>query len=424
MTEDKGTADTSDDEVSTFEYDKLGREKFTDYGNGIWVKSDYTGSGGDWTTLEAPTIGKIERKLTPDGKLAGWVTPDGGTPTFKYDQLGRLYRETDSSGNDVTEYSYDAAGRLISVKDLQTGSTTTKKYDAGGRVIEEVDALKVFTRYNYNTRTGRLDSTETGKYLTNVMGDIVTDAQGKPIVDTTVDIRTYRYEYNGLRTTVIDPLGRRTTSVTDDYYLPKETIYQLRDGSNKSEKTEYLYTSNLQEAKDYPTRVIDIAGNSRVFGYDAQGRLKTATDLADNTYTYDYSEPVGGVGFRPVELANPQGDDGLVKITSPTGETLQYEYDALGNLEKVTRDNNTSKIMTYRPTDNRLGTMTLPSGETIEYDYYESGQVKTQTTKKNDTVTGTVSYTYTQDGAVKTMTDSTGTTTYRYDDSKRLAGMD
>ncbi|MUG98765.1 hypothetical protein F7734_43325 [Scytonema sp. UIC 10036] len=407
MVEDMGTpGDTSDDEVSTFEYDKLGREKFADYGNGIWVKYDYEGAGGDWTKLEAPTIGKMERKLTVDGKLAGWVTPDGDTPTFKYDIAGRLFRETDASGNDVTEYGYDAAGRLTSVKDLRTGATTTKKYDAGGRVIEEVNALKLFTRYNYNTRTGRLDSTESGKYLTNTAGHIVTDAQGKPVVDTTVELRAYRYQYNGLQTTVIDPLGRKTTSVSDDYYLPKEIIYQLRDGSKFTQKTEYLYANNLQEAKDYPTRIIDIGGNDRVFGYDAQGRLKTATDLASNTYTYDYD------------------DDGLAKITSPTGETLQYQYDALGNLEKVTFGNNTFKQMSYRPGDNRLETVTLPSGETIEYDYYESGQVKTQTTKNNGVVTDTVSYTYTTEGAVKTMTDSTATTTYRYDSNNRLEGMD
>nr|WP_242054671.1 putative Ig domain-containing protein [Nostoc sp. FACHB-190] len=403
MVEDNGTPnDTSDDEISTFEYDKLGREKFTDYGNGIWVKYDYEGVGSDWTKLEAPTIGKIERKLTADGKLAGWVTADGGTPTFKYDLAGRLWRETDASGNDVTEYSYDAAGRVTSVKDLQTGATTSKKYDAGGRVIEEVDTLKVFTRYNYNSRTGRLDSTESGKYLTNASGNLILDANNNPIVDTTVEIRTYRYEYNGLQTTVIDPLERRTTTVSDDYYLPKETIYQLRDGSKFSEKTEYLYASNLQEAKDYPTRVVDIGGNDRVFEYDDLGRLKSATDLGNSKYVYDY------------------GDDGLAKITSPTGETLQYGYDALGNLAKVTYGDSSFKQMTYRASDNRLEMETLPSGETITYQYNDAGQVTSQTSS----TTGAVSFTYTEEGAVKTMTDSTGTTTYRYDSNKRFEGID
>ncbi|WP_206758537.1 putative Ig domain-containing protein [Nostoc punctiforme] len=403
MVEDHGTPnDTSDDEIFTFEYDKLGREKFVDYGDGIWVKYDYEGAGGDWTKLEAPTIGKIERKFTPNGKLAGWITADGGTPMYKYDAAGRLFRETDASGNDVTEYSYDAAGRVTSVKDLQTGATTSKKYDAGGRVIEEVDTLKVFTRYNYNTRTGRLDSTQSGKYLVNASGNLILDANNNPIVDTTVEIRTYRYEYNGLQTTVIDPLERRTTTVSDDYYLPKETIYQLRDGSKFSEKTEYLYASNLQEAKDYPTRVVDIGGNDRVFEYDELGRLKSATDLGNSKYIYDY------------------GDNGLAKITSPTGETLQYGYDALGNLAKVTYGDNTFKQMTYNTVDNRLETVTLPSGETITYDYDDAGRVRSQTSSTS----GSVSFTYTAEGVVETMTDSTGTTTYRYDSNKRLEGID
>ncbi|WP_392530127.1 RHS repeat-associated core domain-containing protein [Nostoc sp. C117] len=391
MVEDNGTPnDTSDDEVSTFEYDKLGREKFADYGDGIWVKYDYEGAGGDWTKLEAPTIGKIERKLTADGKLAGWVTADGGTPTFKYDLVGRLWRETDTNGNDVTEYGYDAAGRLTTVKDLRTGATTTKKYDAGGRTTEEIDVLNVFTRYFYDPKSGKLTSTERGKYIK--------DASGQLVEDPTVQKQVYRYEYNGLQTTVIDPLNRRTTSVMNDYYLPSETIYT----TGQKEKISYLYANNLQEAKDYPTKILDIGGNDRVFEYDDLGRLKTASDLGNGKYTYDY------------------GDDGLGKITSPTGETLQYGYDDLGNLAKVTYGDSTFKQMTYSTTDNRLETVTLPSGETITYQYNDAGQVTSQTSS----TTGAVSFTYTEEGAVKTMTDSTGTTTYRYDSSNRLEGMD
>ncbi|WP_206758544.1 putative Ig domain-containing protein [Nostoc punctiforme] len=391
MVEDNGTPnDTSDDEISTFEYDKLGREKFADYGDGIWVKYDYEGAGGDWTKLEAPTIGKIERKLTADGKLAGWVTADGGTPTFKYDLVGRLWRETDTNGNDITEYGYDAAGRLTTVKDLRTGATTTKKYDAGGRTTEEIDVLNVFTRYFYDPKSGKLTSTERGKYIK--------DTSGQLVEDTTVQKQVYRYEYNGLQTTVIDPLNRRTTSVMNDYYLPTETIYT----TGQKEKISYLYANNLQEAKDYPTKIVDIGGNDRDFTYDELGRLKTATDLGNSKYTYDY------------------GNDGLGKITSPTGETLQYGYDDLGNLAKVTYGDSTFKQMTYSTTDNRLETVTLPNGEIITYQYNDAGQVTSQTSS----TTGAVSFTYTEEGAVKTMTDSTGTTTYRYDSNDRLEGMD
>ena len=399
MIEDNGTPlNLSDDEISTFTYDKLGREKRADYGNGIWVEYGY-GVESDWSTLTAPTIGTIERKFTTDGKLKGWVTPDGGTPTFFYDQVGRLWRETDAQGNVTTEYGYDAAGRLTSVKDVRTGATTLKRYDAGNRPIEEIDPLGGYTKYVYHPQNGKMVSMERGQYVINAQGVIVRDAAGNPVVDTTVLKQTWSYEYNGLQTTVTDPLERKTTAVQDDYLLPTETIFQQRNGRDYRTSTKYLYNNNLQEAKDYPTEIVDIGGNDRDFTYDSDGRLWKATDLDNNTTTYTY------------------GDNGLEQITGPTGETLKYRYeDALDNLTRVIYGNNTVKQMSYRPTDNRLGTTTLPSGETITYDYDAAGRIKSETTKSaSGTITNTVSYTYDANSNVKTVTDNTGTTTYHYD---------
>jgi YD repeat-containing protein len=196
--------------------------------------------------------------------------------------------------------------------------------------------------------------------------------------------------------------------VIDEYSLPIETIFEQRNGQDYSTKTSYLYTSNLQEAKDYPTQTIDIGGNERTFTYDEQGRLKTATDLGNSTYSYIY------------------GDDGLALIESPLSqttsglqkETLGYGYDPImGNLTSVTYGDGTTKQMTYRPQDNRLGTVTLQSGETIAYDYDEAGRIESQVTKAADgMVTGTVSYTYTANGSMDTVTDNkTGMTDYDYD---------
>jgi len=407
MVEDQGTTDTADDETSTFTYDKLGREKRADYGNGIWVEYGY-GVESDWSTLTAPTIGTIQRKFTDDGKLKGWVTADGGTPTFLYDQAGRLWRETDATGKVTTEYGYDDAGRVTTIKDVPTGAITRKKYDAGNRPTEEIDPLGGYTKYAYHPQNGKVVTMERGNYITNSStGQLVVDpVTNEYVVDTTVQKQVWNYEYNGLQTTVIDPLGRKTTSVQDEYYLPTETIYKQREGIDWSTQTKYLYTNNLQEAKDYPTKIIDISGRDRDFTYDSEGRLWKATDLGNNTYTYTY------------------GDDGLELIESPTSqtnsgnikETLRYGYDALGNLNKVTYGDGKIKQMNYRSNDNRLGTTTLPSGETITYDYDEAGRIKSETTKSaNGTVTNTVSYIYDANSNVKTVTDNTGTTTYHYD---------
>lgn len=418
MVEDNGTPlDPTDDETSTFTYDDLGREKRADYGNGIWVEYGYEGSGADWTTLDAPTIGHIERRFTEDGKLRGWITPDGGTPTFYYDQAGRLWKETDVSGNITTEYGYDEAGRLTSIKDVRTGATTLKRYDPGNRLLEEIDPLGGYTKYTYDPRSGKLTAMERGKYLTDPLtGQLVTvPGTNEYVVDTTVRNQVWTYEYNGTRTTATDPLGRKTTSVQNDYYLPTETIYQQREGRDWNTTTNYLYTNNLQEAKDYPTEITDIGGNDRDFTYDEFGRLWKATDLGNGVYTYTYGEN----GLELIESPTSQTNSGAIT------ETLRYRYGSLGNLERVTYGDGKFKQMNYRANDNRLGTVTLPSGETITYEYNSAGLVESETTKAPDgTVINTVSYTY-ENGNVKTVMDSTGKTTYGYDSvTGALSGID
>jgi RHS repeat-associated protein len=408
MVEDNGTPlDLSDDEISTFTYDKEGRQLRADYGNGIWVEYGYEGAGQDWTVLEAPTIGRIERKFTDDGKLAGWVTPDGGTPSFYYDEAGRLWRETDTSGKVITEYGYDPAGRLSSIKDVRTGATTLRKYDAGNRLIEEIAPLGSYTKSIYDPTNGKLVATERGQYLTDEnTGELIVDSTtNEYVVNSSVTPQTWSYEDEGNRTTVTDPLGRQTTSVQDGYYLPTETIYQQRDGRDYRTSTSYLYDNNLQEAKDYPTRIVDIAGRDRIFTYDELGRLQTATDLGNEIYTYSYGQ--NGIDLIQSPLS--------ITTSGEVRETLAYGYDDLGNLNRVTYGDGSSKLMSYLPTDNHLGTMTLPSGETIEYEYDEAGRVQSETTKTVDgTIASTVSYSY-ENGNIATVTDITGTTTYSYD---------
>jgi RHS repeat-associated protein len=354
--------------TSNFTYDKDSRETKANYGNGIFVDYGYTGAGGDWTSLDAPTIGHIERKFSDDGKLAGWVTADGGQIKFIYDAAGRLSKEIDPAGR-TTEYQYDAAGRLISTKNVTTGATATKEYDAGGRVTKEIDALGRSTSYVY-------------------------DANGMLASMINAKNQTWRYSYTDTSVTITDPIGRKTTSINSKYYLPTETVLS----GGKRAKSEYLFNNNLQEAKDYPTRLIDAGGNDRKFTYDNFGRLKTATDVGDAIYSYLYS------------------DNGLSKIISPTGETLSYDYDALGNLQKTTYPDGKSQSLSYG-TDNRLSTVTLPSGKKINFTYDNAGRLTAKSASP------TVNYTYSANGDIATLQDETGTTSYNYGTDGQLTGI-
>jgi RHS repeat-associated protein len=232
-------------------------------------------------------------------------------------------------------------------------------------LLTETDQFGRTTRYTYD-RNGRIAST------TNALN------------------QTYTYVYAGSSTTIIDPLGCKTTSSNNEYYLPTQTTY------NNGAKTsiEYLYGNNLQEAKDYPTRVVGIDGKVRTYGYDSSGRLTSTSDLAGNIYTYAY------------------GTNGVTSLTSPTGAKIAYEYDDKGNLTKISYGTQVSKQYTY-DSEGRLLTITSASGEKITNGYDSKGNIISQTVT-NLAGTSVSNTTYDLQGRVSTLTNSTGTTSYLY----------
>jgi YD repeat-containing protein len=352
----------------------------------------YEGSRADWTAIEAPTIGRLECKFTDDGNFGGWVRNGSDEIKFTYNKAGLLETETDPSGS-VTRYEYDKIGRVKSVKDESTGVETIYHYDTlvgvdpdpgvadnlTGKLAGTTVVLEANTRY-------------TTSYTYNENG------QMKTMTDPRSHVWKYRYNSNG--TTVIDPLGRETTSVQSPNYLPVETIYPDKTQS----KVEYLFSNNLQEAKDYPTRIVDRGGNDRKFTYDDLGRLKTVTDLGDTVYTYHY------------------GESGLEQVTGPNQATLlSYQYEN-GNLKKIIYPDGGEKEFIYNSVTNHLEQMKLPSGVTVTYEYDSAGREERRVSSLDREVT---SIWNPQTGQLLSVTDATGTTAYHYDpDTGALSGLD
>ena len=117
----------------------MGRETTSDYGSGITLTNSYN-SHLDWTSVDAPTVGHMERHFDEQGRLGGWTTVNGSTPGFAYNANGDLEYETNTLGV-VTHTTYDAGGRVIAVTNLTTGAGTRYGYDAGDRRITETNAL-------------------------------------------------------------------------------------------------------------------------------------------------------------------------------------------------------------------------------------------------------------------------------------------
>jgi hypothetical protein len=73
---------TNNGVASTFNYDALGRETVSDFGQGITLSNTFN-ADQDWSVVDAPTVGHMERNFDEQNRLAGWKTVNGATPGVK-----------------------------------------------------------------------------------------------------------------------------------------------------------------------------------------------------------------------------------------------------------------------------------------------------------------------------------------------------
>jgi len=82
----------------TFAYDEAGRPTRKDWGNGTTVDYEYRYNAPDWTAIQGPTFGRVERTFNATGKLGAWKLPNGDTFTRTYDLRRSPTRRNRRSG--------------------------------------------------------------------------------------------------------------------------------------------------------------------------------------------------------------------------------------------------------------------------------------------------------------------------------------
>ncbi|MEM8964585.1 MAG: hypothetical protein AAGD38_24070, partial [Acidobacteriota bacterium] len=362
----------ADGRVSTFQYDAEGRETRVDYGAGITADLTYAeGSRAeDWSSFNAPTVGTVEREVDADGRLTRMGMTNGGEVLFGYDQAGRLSQKTDPMGR-TTSYLWADDGTLSSVTDAR-GATVSFTRDALGRATTTTDPFGHTIERSFG-----LD------------GGLATWTNGRG--------HGWSFASTPTERVATDPLGRETRVLSSPLGLPTSTIFA--DGSQQS--AEYLLTSPLVGADEYPTRITDEAGREREMAYDNFGRMVSATDLAGAATTYGWAE------------------DFLVSVTGPTGATRSLAYDERGNVTAVTLEDGGVRQLGYGD-DNRLAWEIRPSGATETYEYDDGGRL----VSSHATGNAPVQRTWNADDRITEMVDGTGTTTYTYDVAGDLAAID
>jgi YD repeat-containing protein len=139
-------------------------------------------------------------------------------------------------------------------------------------------------------------------------------------------------------------------------------------------------TYNYDNAGNLHTRT-DFNGRTTTFGYDTLNRLLSKTpDASFNAAPISFTYTATG---RRETMTDPSRAtsyeynerDLLKKKITPIG-TLEYTYDAAGNLETITSSNATGTAVSYGYGElNRLSTVTEPGNAPVTYNYDANGNL-------------------------------------------------
>lgn len=400
--------------VTTYAYDNMNRVSTITYPTSPATTKQFTYDFRGNKLTEVDQSGRTTKYVYDlagqlISKTYAFGTADAGTVQYSYDLDGRLQTTTDELNN-VTTNTYDAAGNLATVKDALT-NVTTNGYDADNRKTSVKDANQNTTSYAYDARS-RLktvtypivppaNQATTTQYTYDGMGRVLTTT------DQAGNVTTKTYDDVGRLSTVKDAI-LPTGNVTQYFYDLNGNLKKLTDANGHN--TTYQYdTLNRRSMRTLPL------AQSETTTYDAVGNLLTKTDFNGKSTSYEYdtinrlkkkipdpslSQTTISFTYNPTNTRATMVDasgtttyssydnrDRLKTVATPEG-TLNYTYDAHGNLLTIASSNTNGASLTYTydvlnrlatVTDNRMAALGGPSG---------------QTTYAYDAVSNLQSYTY------------------------------
>lgn len=351
-------------------FDLLGRVKdvlYSDSSNKIYKQYDEHDNIYS-TTLGANTATEVIRLYDTLSRLTQVNHADSGISTYEYDVQGNLTKVVDQRDL-VTIYVYDGFGQLIQKTSPDTGITSywydeasnrTKKMDARNVETSYVyDALNRLTNVNYpsdNNKSvvydyddvsgggyniGRLsamtDESGSTSYLYNALGQVFIKQNTIQGVNYTW---FYMYDFSGGLASMVHPNGRVVNSYRDGVGritevntiawegLSPQTVLSNGQYSPFGPLNSFDYgngvTQILDHDKDYRLDISISSGTSTFFerdiDYNPEGNIETITDSLDparsQSFTYDNAS--------------------RLDVASGIYGDLDYDYDLVGNREKLT----------------------------------------------------------------------------------------
>lgn len=430
--------------------------------NNIVTTYTYDLRGRVLTITETPPSGpaRVTTYTYDDaGQLETAEAPNGTELTYAYDDAHNLVSITDNDGNTI-QYGYDLAGNLTDEDTRDPYDTLTKAldytYDAHNR-IESINAAGSVTDLVFDAVGNLTDETDPNDNDTGHDFDPLNRLA--ETLDALSGTTSYEYDVNDYPTSVEAPNGATTTYVYDDLgnllsmsspdtgtttYTYDAAGNVLTQTDANSVTTTYTYDElNRVETISYPNSSLDVT-----FTYDAgtnqKGRLTT---MADGSGTTTYSYDVYGNLTQESKVIDSNtyvtsytydAADLLSSITYPSGRTVDYTRDALGQIEEVDTTYGMTTItvaddVTYEPfgplngltlgnslalsrtfdTQYRLTDQTTGSIQDLDFTYDAAGNVDAI----GDNVDSSLDQAFTQDDLHRIDSDSGdyGDIDYTYD---------
>jgi len=389
-------------QVTTFgQYDANGRLLRKTDPNGLVTTYTYDLRGRVRTVTETPALG-LARTTTythdAAGRLLSVVLPGRGTLSYVYDAADRLASVTDSLGNKVT-YAYDLKGN-------RTQDVTR---DPNGTVVRQVDLA--FNARNYPNQVSAAGS------ITQLIYDAVGNLT--QVTDPNGNISQHQSDALDRVIRTVDAIGGMTEQEFDGggnlagVVTPNsaETRFEIDDLGNVLKEVSPdrgVITQTFDLAGNMLTRT-DARGITATFTYDVLNRVTAVSfpDQAENV-SFAYDACTGGVGR-------------LCSVTDSNG-TRSWSYDGFGRVASETwAHGGVSKTTSYTWTaGDDLASITYPSGRTVAYTRNAIGNVTAVSTNGSNLLTGRV---YRADGLVKAQTWANGITESKtYDLQGRMTG--
>jgi RHS repeat-associated protein len=349
----------------------------------------------------------------------GYGTAVATTETFSYNEAGRLVSVTDGDGH-TTTYGYDAEGNRTSKKD-PAGDETKWTYNGTHDVVSMTTPRGETTTLKRDAKGNVESISRPAPSETTQTTTIGYNAYGEPetVTDPLERTWTYGYDNQGDRTSETDPAGDMQTLAYDgDSRLT--SLVSPRGNVEGAEPAEYTTTIE-RDALGRPKKVTDPLGHSIEYAYDADGNLVAKTDRNGHTTKYVYD-----ADNEPIKTEEPNGAimktgyDGAGQVTSQTDgneHTTTYVRNVLGQPVEAVDPLGRKATNEYDAAGNLVASVDAAERKT-SYAYDPANRLVEA--NYSSEATPDVKLEYDADGNVIGMTDGTGNSSFEYDQLERL----